>query len=194
MFRLEDTVKLSHPLRSQTSMEDDMTIATTTPGSSFSSAGSTQSAPSSIDDEPDYIQKTAKAARENSEVRKAPLKQLTPEETIELTRQAVENGIQETKRSLAGSEAVSDVVRPKLTIDLGHSNISQIPEGVVDIIKDEVERYVSRRGFCWRLFEFLLTSTGFPCQTINYSIYHTVLQNVPTFANNFREFPKGVGH
>jgi hypothetical protein len=142
MFRLEDTVKLSHPLRSQTSMEDDMTIATTTPGSSFSSAGSTQSAPSSIDDEPDYIQQTAKAARENSEVRKAPLKQLTPEETIELTRQAVENGIQETKRSLAGSEAVSDVVRPKLTIDLGHSYISQIPEGVVDLIKDEVERHV----------------------------------------------------
>lgn len=143
MFRLEDTVKLSHPLRSQTSMEDDMTVATTTPGSSFSSAGSTQSAPSSIDDEPEYIQQTAKAARDaNSEVRKAPLKQLTPEETIEFTRQAVENGIQDTKRSLAGSEAVSDVVRPKLTIDLGHSNIAQIPEGVVDIIKDEVERYV----------------------------------------------------
>ena len=42
---------------------------------------------------------------------------------------------------VAGSEAVSDVVRPKVTIDLGHSHIAQIPEGVVDIIKDEVERY-----------------------------------------------------
>lgn len=67
---------------------------------------------------------------------------LSPEETIELARRAVENGIQETKRSLAGSEAVSDVVKPKLTIDLGHSNIVRLPEAVVDIIKDEVERCV----------------------------------------------------
>ena len=65
---------------------------------------------------------------------------LSHDETIELARRAVENGIQETKRSLAGSEAVSDVVKPKLTIDLGHSNISRIPEAVVDAIKDEVER------------------------------------------------------
>ncbi|PCG89703.1 RAM signaling pathway, SOG2 [Penicillium occitanis (nom. inval.)] len=181
MFRLEDTVKLSHPLRSQTSMEDDMTIATTTPGSSFSSAGSTQSAPSSIDDEPDYIQQTAKAARENSEVRKAPLKQLTPEETIELTRQAVENGIQETKRSLAGSEGVSDVVRPKLTIDLGHSYISQIPEGVVDLIKDEVERHV------------LLSLSNNQLLHIPYRFAECAhLRYLNIRANNFREFPKGI--
>jgi iron only hydrogenase large subunit-like protein len=67
-------------------------------------------------------------------------KMLTPEETIELARNAVESGIQDTKRSLAGSEAVTDVVKPKLTIDLGHSNIVRIPEPVVDLIKDEVER------------------------------------------------------
>jgi hypothetical protein len=66
---------------------------------------------------------------------------LTQEETIELTRHAVDNGLQETQRSLAGSEAVSEVVRPRLTIDLGHSNIVRIPESVVDIIKDDVERY-----------------------------------------------------
>lgn len=70
---------------------------------------------------------------------------LSPDDTIELARRAVENGIQETKRSLAGSEAVSDVVKPKLTIDLGHSNIVRIPEAVVDAIKDEVERYVTTR-------------------------------------------------
>lgn len=69
-------------------------------------------------------------------------KLLTHEETIELARRAVESGIQDTKRSLAGSEAVTDVVKPKLTIDLGHSRIIRIPEPVVDIIKDEVERYV----------------------------------------------------
>lgn len=68
------------------------------------------------------------------------LKLLSQEETTEIAHRAVENGIQETKRSLAGNEVVSDVVKPKLTIDLGHSNIVRIPEPVVDIIKDEVER------------------------------------------------------
>lgn len=78
----------------------------------------------------------------NSAISKAPSgpKLLSQEETTEITRHAVENGIQETKRSLAGNEVVSDVVKPKLTIDLGHSNIVRIPEPVVDIIKDEVER------------------------------------------------------
>lgn len=65
---------------------------------------------------------------------------LSQEETLELAKRAVENGLQETKRSLAGSEAVDDVVRPKLTIDLGHSNIGSIPESLVDVIKDEVAR------------------------------------------------------
>lgn len=67
-------------------------------------------------------------------------KVLTEEETIELARQAVDNGLEETIRSLAGTEAVDDMVRPKLTIDLGHSNVGSIPESLVDIIKDEVAR------------------------------------------------------
>jgi hypothetical protein len=81
-------------------------------------------------------------ASEGASKQPAVMKTLSPEETIELARQAVEIGIQETKRSLAGSEAVTDVVKPKLTIDLGHSHIARIPEPVVDLIKDEVERYV----------------------------------------------------
>ena len=67
-------------------------------------------------------------------------KLLSQDETVELARHAVESGLQETKRSLAGSEAVDDVVKPKLTIDLGHSSIEWLPEPVVDIIKDEVAR------------------------------------------------------
>jgi hypothetical protein len=65
---------------------------------------------------------------------------ISVEETIELAANAVEAGRRETPRSLAGSEEVSDAVTPKLTIDLGHSNIARIPEPVVDLIKDEVER------------------------------------------------------
>jgi small subunit ribosomal protein S23 len=72
--------------------------------------------------------------------RHARTRSLTPEEIIVLTQRAVDTGLQETNRSLAGSEGVESVVRPKLTIDLGHSNIGSIPEAVVDIIKDEVAR------------------------------------------------------
>ena len=73
---------------------------------------------------------------------------LSQEEVIKLASHSVENGIQETKRSLAGNEAVSDVVKPKLTIDLGHSNIGRVPEAVVDVIKDEVERCVRQSFHC----------------------------------------------
>lgn len=68
-------------------------------------------------------------------------KLLGHDEIIALTQRAVDTGIQETKRSLAGSEGVEGVVRPKLTIDLGHSNIGLVPDDVVDVIKDEVARY-----------------------------------------------------
>src|SRR5438034_6397865 len=46
----------------------------------------------------------------------ATVKPLTEEETLELIRRAVEDGIREKQRSLPGSEAVDDAVRPKLTI------------------------------------------------------------------------------
>lgn len=72
--------------------------------------------------------------------RPPPSKLLSREETLQLAKSAVENGLQETKRSLAGNEAVGDVVRPKLTIDLGHKNIGRVPDEIVDIIKDEVAR------------------------------------------------------
>ena len=101
---------------------------------------------------------------------------LTHDETITLARRKVENGLQETRRSLAGSEAVDDVVRPKLTIDLGHSNIDRIPEAVVDIIKDEVARLDSlqcktmKRNSIETVVTFhlitgdvMLISTDYPC-------------------------------
>lgn len=177
MTRPEDTTKAAHPLRSETSTED----MTGTPGSSFSSVGSIISAPSSIDDEPEVLQQTAKRVKEvKTDIGRdnAPRK-LTPDETIELTREAVDNGIQETKRSLAGNEDVSDVVRPKLTIDLGHSHIAQIPEGVVDIIKDEVERYSF--FFMFLIVGLELTWIGFHYRTITFFIYLIALQNAVTY-------------
>ncbi|KAH8697192.1 putative cell morphogenesis protein Sog2 [Talaromyces proteolyticus] len=176
MIRLGDTAKATRSIRSETSMED----ITITPGSSFSSTGSITSAPSSVGDDSEYLQQTAKATKETNihNNRDSATRHLTPEETIELTQQAVENGIQDTKRSLAGSEAVSDVVRPKLTIDLGHSHIAQIPEGVVDIIKDEVERLsLSNNHLLHIPYRFS------ECAHLRY---------LNIRANNFREFPKGI--
>ncbi|OAX85289.1 hypothetical protein ACJ72_00319 [Emergomyces africanus] len=103
---------------------------------------------------------------------------LSQEETLELTKRAVENGLQETQRSLAGSEAVDDMVRPKLTIDLGHSNIGWIPEAVVDVIKDEVAR---------------LSLSNNHIDHIPYRFSEcTHLRYLNIRANNFTQFPKGV--
>ena len=65
---------------------------------------------------------------------------LSPSEVTDLVRSAVENGRQETQRSLAGNEGVTEAVELKLTIDLGHQNIQTIPDEIVTIIKDEVAR------------------------------------------------------
>ncbi|KAJ5915119.1 hypothetical protein N7454_011231 [Penicillium verhagenii] len=105
-------------------------------------------------------------------------KPLTHEDTIDLAKRAVESGIQDTKRSLAGSEAVTDVVKPKLTIDLGHSHIVRIPEPVVDIIKDEVERLSLSNNHLFHIpYRFA------ECSHLRY---------LNIRANNFREFPKGI--
>ena len=133
-------------------------------------------------------------------------KLISQEETTEIARHAVENGIQETKRSLAGNEAVSDVVKPKLTIDLGHSNIVSIPESVVDIIKDEVERWVSFSSCKYNELQSSKTMRGDLGLTSrrlslsNNHIFHipfrfsecSHLRYLNIRANNFREFPKGV--
>lgn len=121
-------------------------------------------------------------------------KLLTQEETIDLARRAVESGILDTKRSLAGSEAVTDVVKPKLTIDLGHSRIIRIPEPVVDIIKDEVERYVvilepqnldslmlARCQWTFSRIELIISPKGFRFQTTISSTSHTASPSALTF-------------
>lgn len=138
MSRFEDTVRAPHVNHSEAG-EGDMENGTPE-SSGFLQA---QNDDSPYPDEETSRPNTALGdTPENTSKQSAGTKTLSPEETIELARHAVESGIQDTKRSLAGSEAVTDVVKPKLTIDLGHSHIARIPEPVVDLIKDEVERYV----------------------------------------------------
>jgi hypothetical protein len=140
MSRPEDILRGPRLYRGETD-EDEMDIGTPDPGDPLSLPQHSRHEDSPCPEENGPRPSTDAPASAGKQT--AGPKPLTPEETIELARTAVDSGIQDTKRSLAGSEAVTDVVKPKLTIDLGHSNIIRIPEPVVDLIKDEVERYVS---------------------------------------------------
>ena len=69
-------------------------------------------------------------------------------------------------------------MRPKLTLDLGHSKIARLPENVVDIIKAEVERLSLSHNQIWHIpLRFA------ECSQLRYL-------NIRT--NVFREIPRGV--
>lgn len=141
MVRPEDTIRVPCPYHGNTEEEAGNRGTREPNAPSFSSSNE---GPPKSEDEMSPSNGTASSDGNNTSngnaKPQAGTKLLSQEETTEIARRAVENGIQETKRSMAGNEAVSDVVKPKLTIDLGHSDIVRIPEPVVDIIKDEVER------------------------------------------------------
>ena len=65
---------------------------------------------------------------------------LTPKETIDLVDGTVETARQSMQQSLSGSERVSDAVQLKLTIDLGHKRIGDLPDEVIDIFRRDIER------------------------------------------------------
>ena len=103
---------------------------------------------------------------------------LTLDETIQLFGRKVTDAQQETQNALAGSEDVSEAVRPKLTLDLGHSKIARLPETVVDLIKVEVERLsLSHNQISHIPLRFA------ECSQLRYL-------NIRT--NVFREIPRGV--
>jgi hypothetical protein len=141
IIRSEDPIRMPHSYRGDVG-EEDGNRRTPEQNIPSSSSSSNNDEATKSDDEISHSHENQDENGSSNNKHSSGPRFLTQEETIELARRAVENGILETKRSLAGSEAVSDVVKPKLTIDLGHSNIVRIPEAVVDAIKDEVERYV----------------------------------------------------
>lgn len=137
MTRPEDTIKIPRSYRGDTG-EDYENKEVSEPGSPPLDLNI--DTPTKVED--DTANLNGSAGDRSSGTKQGAPQLLSPEEVIDLARRSVDNGIQDTKCSLAGNEAVSDVVKPKLTIDLGHSNIGRVPETVVDIIKDEVERCV----------------------------------------------------
>ena len=65
---------------------------------------------------------------------------LSPEAAFNLIRDSVEVA-RRGQQSLAGSERVREGVKLKLTIDLSHQSIEQMPNEVVELLKRDVERY-----------------------------------------------------
>lgn len=53
----------------------------------------------------------------------------------------------ESENQSADSSGVSNDLRPGLTIDLSRKNIQTLPEEVVDIIKNELERYATMQKY-----------------------------------------------
>ena len=66
---------------------------------------------------------------------------LSAGQVISLAKEAMKVALDENETQVAEASGVSNDLRPGLTIDLSRKNIQKLPEEVVDIIKNELERY-----------------------------------------------------
>ncbi|KAI1447591.1 RAM signaling pathway protein-domain-containing protein [Annulohypoxylon stygium] len=65
---------------------------------------------------------------------------LSTNQVISLARQAMDSALRENETQAAGASGVSTELKPGVTIDLSRKNIQALPDEVVDIIKNELER------------------------------------------------------
>lgn len=63
-------------------------------------------------------------------------------QVIALAREAMKTAIEENRNKATETIGVSNELKPGVTIDLSHKQIQRFPEEVVDIIKNELERYL----------------------------------------------------
>jgi hypothetical protein len=78
----------------------------------------------------------------SSTIRYAPSQPaISANQVVALAEEAMKAAREETQRSISGGDAgASGDLKPGVTIDLGHKYIARIPDEMVDIIKDEIER------------------------------------------------------
>lgn len=62
-------------------------------------------------------------------------------QVVALAREAMKVALEENQTKAAETSGVSNELKPGVTIDLSHKNIQKFPDEVVDIIKNELERY-----------------------------------------------------
>jgi hypothetical protein len=106
-------------------------------------------------------------------------------QVVALARDAMKAALEEQQRSVTESNGVSDELKPGVTIDLSHKNIQRFPEEVVDIIKNELERYVIIRELTGIFF---LAFYNDPMQVAK-SLYRLALSHnqISTFPIKFSE-------
>lgn len=63
-------------------------------------------------------------------------------QVIVLAREAMKKAMEENETQAAEASGVSNDLKPGVTVNLSHKNIQKLPDEVVDIIKDQLERYV----------------------------------------------------
>lgn len=165
MLRPEDATRLGRPFRHEDAERTRASSENARPNGER-----TNSSPA-VDPSPTEDRPTVQTARNE-------LALLSLEDTTELFRKKVADARQDTEHALAGGEAVSDAVKPKLTLDLGHSNIARLPESVVDLIKAEVERLSLSHNQIWHI----------PLRFAEC----THLRYLNIRSNVFREIPRGV--
>ncbi|ETN40185.1 uncharacterized protein HMPREF1541_04461 [Cyphellophora europaea CBS 101466] len=102
---------------------------------------------------------------------------LTAEQTTELFQKRLAEAQQHNEQVL-DKEGVTDVLRPKVTLDLGSSSIARLPEAVIDLIKDEVDRLALSYNQIWHI----------PLRV--HECTHLRYLNIRN--NVFREIPRGV--
>ncbi|KAJ8111285.1 hypothetical protein ONZ43_g5659 [Nemania bipapillata] len=61
-------------------------------------------------------------------------------QVINLAREAMKTALQDNESQAAEASGVSNELKPGVTIDLSRNNIQYLPDEVVDIIKNELER------------------------------------------------------
>lgn len=61
-------------------------------------------------------------------------------QVIFLAREAMKKAIEENESQAAEASGVSNDLKPGVTVNLSHRNIQKLPDEVVDIIKDQLER------------------------------------------------------
>lgn len=62
-------------------------------------------------------------------------------QVVALAREAMKAALEENEAKAAEAGGISEELKPGVTIDLSHKQIQRFPEEVIDIIKNELERY-----------------------------------------------------
>jgi hypothetical protein len=67
---------------------------------------------------------------------------LSSSQVINVVRDAMKAALDENDTQASDATGMTNELRPGVTINLSHKNIAKLPDDIVDIIKDQLERYV----------------------------------------------------